>query len=66
MSNDLNDLQRRVAELERKEAIRSHKETGERARFNKFIDRTRQAVIIFLAAVEDWGNLNRTIPPRKK
>jgi hypothetical protein len=56
--DDINNLRQRISELEQKEAARSQ-------RFNKFINRARQALIIILGAVEDWGSLGRTIPPRK-
>jgi len=60
-TNDLQDLRRRVVELERKEQIRQKKDQRQK----KFIDITRQAIIKLLGAIEDWGNIVRTIPPRR-
>ena len=60
-SNDLHDLRRRVVELERKEQIRQKKDQRQK----KFVDIIRQVAIQFLGAIEDWGNIVRTIPSRK-
>jgi len=59
------DVKRRLAELERKEQVRSKKERKANERQRKFIDIARQAVMLFLGAIEDWGNIVRTIPSRK-
>jgi len=66
MSNsELADVKRRLAELERKEQVRSKKERGANERQKKFIDIMRQVAIQALAAIEDWGNMVRTIPGKK-
>jgi hypothetical protein len=54
----VHDLRVRVAELERKNRVKT-------SRTNKFVNVTRQAVILLLGAIEDWGGLNRTIPSRR-
>lgn len=58
LQREVADLKRRIVELERKEVIRTR-------RLRKFTDIARQAAIIFLGAVEDLGNIKRTIPSRK-
>ena len=66
MSNsELADVKRRLADLERKEQVRSRKEYKANERWKKFIDIARQAVMQLLGAIEDWGNIKRTIPSRK-
>jgi hypothetical protein len=66
MSNsEMADVKRRLAELERKEQVRSRREIKASERFRKFIDIARQAVMLLLGAIEDWGNIKRTIPSRK-
>ena len=63
--NELGEVKRRLAELERKEQVRSKKERLSNERQRKFIDIARQVAIQALGAIEDWGNMVRTIPGRK-
>jgi len=55
------DLRRRVIELEK--VVARHERIIKR--IPRLVDMLRQAFIIALGAVEDLGNLERTIPPRK-
>ena len=62
MDKELTDLRRRVLELERK--VTRHDRILKR--LVKFTDIARQATIVFLGAIEDLGNRERTIPSRRE
>jgi len=63
--NELADVKRRLAELERREQVRIKKERKANEQKKRFVEIMRQVAIQFLGAIEDWGNRVRTIPSKK-